>query len=251
MKCTPAGNSAATCRQGAGLLRRMRLRGRRSSPTTGEPEYATRGYGAPDSRTGPTRRTARLAVEDSLSDENPGTASDRRHAWRRNSRERPVDIGTAAPAVRPGTAATSPRLPPSQAHTRSRAEHAIAGSPGAGRCSWTRLIPRHRRICYPTMNRREWRVTGECVVREEGGEPVQQTWVPLGASPGFADDEALIMTWRATGPAILDELVCNALRTAADTRGNVRGHGPCPGPPPGHSSRSRSGRSPRVANPAR
>lgn len=41
------------------------------------------------------------------------------------------------------------------------------------------------------------RYPGICVVREEGGEPVEQTWVPLGASPGFADDEVLIATWRA------------------------------------------------------
>jgi hypothetical protein len=26
---------------------------------------------------------------------------------------------------------------------------------------------------------------------------LEQTWVPLGASPSFADDEALIATWRS------------------------------------------------------
>jgi hypothetical protein len=41
------------------------------------------------------------------------------------------------------------------------------------------------------------RYAGICVVREEGEEPVEQTWVPLGASPSFADDEALIATWHA------------------------------------------------------
>ncbi|WP_326957592.1 hypothetical protein [Amycolatopsis sp. NBC_01286] len=41
------------------------------------------------------------------------------------------------------------------------------------------------------------RYTGICVVHVEDGRPVEQTWVPLGATPGFADDEALIATWRA------------------------------------------------------
>jgi hypothetical protein len=41
------------------------------------------------------------------------------------------------------------------------------------------------------------RYPGICVVRVEDGEPVEQTWVPLGASPSFADDEALIATWHA------------------------------------------------------
>ncbi|MFJ7216551.1 hypothetical protein [Amycolatopsis sp. NPDC098790] len=41
------------------------------------------------------------------------------------------------------------------------------------------------------------RYAGISVVHVEDGEPVEQTWVPLGASPTFADDEALIATWRA------------------------------------------------------
>ncbi|MFJ9782636.1 hypothetical protein ACIRSS_23850 [Amycolatopsis sp. NPDC101161] len=41
------------------------------------------------------------------------------------------------------------------------------------------------------------RYPGISVVHVEDGEPVEQTWVPPGTSPSFADDEALIATWRA------------------------------------------------------
>lgn len=36
---------------------------------------------------------------------------------------------------------------------------------------------------------------GITVVRIEDGEPVEQTWVPVGTAPNYADDEALIATW--------------------------------------------------------
>ncbi|MFG1647328.1 hypothetical protein ACGFMK_44210 [Amycolatopsis sp. NPDC049252] len=37
--------------------------------------------------------------------------------------------------------------------------------------------------------------TGITVQRVEAGELVDQTWVPVGATPTFADDEALIAEW--------------------------------------------------------
>jgi len=35
------------------------------------------------------------------------------------------------------------------------------------------------------------------VERVEDGEPLEQAWVPLDASPSFDDDEVLIATWRS------------------------------------------------------
>ncbi|MEU0794181.1 hypothetical protein ABZ342_29310 [Amycolatopsis sp. NPDC005961] len=40
------------------------------------------------------------------------------------------------------------------------------------------------------------RQPGICVVWVEDGQPVGQTWVPLGAAPRFAADETLIEIWR-------------------------------------------------------
>ncbi|WP_328442748.1 hypothetical protein [Amycolatopsis sp. NBC_00438] len=41
------------------------------------------------------------------------------------------------------------------------------------------------------------RYPGISVVRVQDGQPVTQTWVPLGTLPSFADDETLIAAWRA------------------------------------------------------
>ncbi|UOZ06975.1 hypothetical protein [Amycolatopsis sp. WQ 127309] len=40
------------------------------------------------------------------------------------------------------------------------------------------------------------RYEGITVTRVEGGEPVGQTWIPVGEDPTYADDEALIAAWR-------------------------------------------------------
>ncbi|GLY38290.1 hypothetical protein Amsp01_043140 [Amycolatopsis sp. NBRC 101858] len=42
-----------------------------------------------------------------------------------------------------------------------------------------------------------WTCSTRGAVRKQGEEPVEQTWVPLGVSPGLADDEVLIDTWHA------------------------------------------------------
>jgi diaminopimelate decarboxylase len=39
--------------------------------------------------------------------------------------------------------------------------------------------------------------SGITVARIEDDVTVEQTWVPLGACPSFADDEALITAWQA------------------------------------------------------
>jgi hypothetical protein len=36
---------------------------------------------------------------------------------------------------------------------------------------------------------------GIAVLRVEAGEPIEQTWVPVGSTPTYADDEALIAAW--------------------------------------------------------
>lgn len=38
---------------------------------------------------------------------------------------------------------------------------------------------------------------GVTVLRVEDGEYVEQTWVPVGPCPSYADDEALIAAWHA------------------------------------------------------
>ncbi|MEV7043910.1 hypothetical protein [Amycolatopsis sp. NPDC051061] len=41
------------------------------------------------------------------------------------------------------------------------------------------------------------RYPGISVVRVGDGQPTEETWVPLGASPSFADDETVIAALRA------------------------------------------------------
>ncbi len=61
-----------------------------------------------------------------------------------------------------------------------------------------RLVMTSREVSISAESGNEvLRYAGICVVHVEDGKPVEQTWVPLGASPTSADDEALIATWRA------------------------------------------------------
>ncbi|WIV60730.1 hypothetical protein [Amycolatopsis nalaikhensis] len=41
------------------------------------------------------------------------------------------------------------------------------------------------------------RYAGVTVLRVENGKLIGQSWVPLGANPSYADDEALVATWHA------------------------------------------------------
>jgi hypothetical protein len=53
-----------------------------------------------------------------------------------------------------------------------------------------------RAVSVPAGHRREvLEYAGVTVLRVEDGEPVEQTWVPVGTCPSYADDEALIAAW--------------------------------------------------------
>jgi hypothetical protein len=59
-----------------------------------------------------------------------------------------------------------------------------------------RLRPGTRTASVPAGHGREVvRYTGIAVTRVEDGEPVEQTWVPVGPAPTHTDDEALIAAW--------------------------------------------------------
>jgi hypothetical protein len=55
-----------------------------------------------------------------------------------------------------------------------------------------------RAVSVPAGHGREVvEYAGVTVLRLEDGEPVERTWIPVGACPSYADDEALIAAWHA------------------------------------------------------
>jgi hypothetical protein len=55
-----------------------------------------------------------------------------------------------------------------------------------------------RAVSVPAGHSREvLEYAGVTVLRVEDGESVEQTWVPVGTCPSYADDEALIAAWHA------------------------------------------------------
>jgi len=55
-----------------------------------------------------------------------------------------------------------------------------------------------RAVSVPAGHGREVvEYAGVTVLRVEDGTPVEQAWIPVGACPSYADDEALIAAWHA------------------------------------------------------
>ncbi|WP_410671692.1 hypothetical protein [Amycolatopsis sp. cmx-4-68] len=55
-----------------------------------------------------------------------------------------------------------------------------------------------RAVSIPAgKGREEVRYAGVSVLRVEDGDLVEQTWVPVGTAPTYADDEALIAAWHS------------------------------------------------------
>ena len=61
-----------------------------------------------------------------------------------------------------------------------------------------RLRSGTRTVSVPAANGPELvRYAGVTVLRIEDGDLAGQTWIPVGAAPSYADDEALIAAWHA------------------------------------------------------
>ncbi|MFJ7212767.1 hypothetical protein [Amycolatopsis sp. NPDC098790] len=61
-----------------------------------------------------------------------------------------------------------------------------------------RLRLEHRTISDAACNPRDaLSYPGITIERVENDDVVEQTWIPLGTAPDYADDEALIAAWHA------------------------------------------------------
>ncbi|WP_328456461.1 MULTISPECIES: hypothetical protein [unclassified Amycolatopsis] len=59
----------------------------------------------------------------------------------------------------------------------------------------TRAVSAPAEIGREVVKREVVKYAGITVQRVEDGELVEQTWIPVGEAPTFADDEALIAEW--------------------------------------------------------